>query len=808
MDRHTLQVLEFDKVLALLADRTRSEAARARALALAPEAGREAAARAIRLAGEKRSALLAGFSPPWDRLADLAPSLQRLETEGTRLDAAELVELGLQLAAGGRLRDWFGDDRRRLPLSAAQVSAFTPLPALETALAATFDEQGDIRDGASPALRTIRRERKRLRAELEETLRRLLRSPAARDALQEEIITVRNDRLVIPVRASMQASVPGIVHDLSGSGQTVFLEPLATVPVNNRLRELAREEDEEIERILQRLSAMARAELPSLLRNGDVLAEADLEFAKARLAETLRCVEPALREDGAIRLVGARHPLLLASRLARAAAPDGAASAFEEIVPLDFELEESARAVLVTGPNTGGKTVAMKTVGLLTLMAQAGLPVPAREGTELSLFRRVFADIGDEQSIELDLSTFSSHLREIAKVLREADGSTLVLLDEVGAGTDPEEGGALARAVLEGLLSRGARVVATTHHGSLKVLAHSDPRMRNASLEFDAESLRPTYRFRLGIPGSSRGLDIASRLGIPAATIERARSFVGRDRLELDSLLADLDDTLARSREERAEAGRARAEAEALREAFEEANETFRAELRERRREAREEAAAVLREARELLDRLAGEVRSAETERSQVTRDRLKSAREAVGDLRARLDRENAEERAARGAAIQDVTAPPIGPGSRVWILALDREGRVDEVMAGGRLKVEAGRLRLEVSVAEVRALADAGVPSEGAGGRGWSAPESEGAQPPELDLRGFTAEEALESLDRRLDGALLAGLPELRIIHGHGTGVLRARVRTYLGKHPRITGFRPGNPNEGGTGVTIASLA
>lgn len=787
MNAKVLGTLEFPKVLARLADVTAFSASRALALALEPSADhfwverrQEETAEAVRLLQERPE-----FSVRGTRDVRL---LARKAALGGVLDPAQLLEVAGTLESahfvGGTIAKLEHEAYRMLREHGAQIH---PCRDVTAAIGGAINDQGEVRDNASPALGRIRRELRVAHSRLTERLNSYLTSH--RSYLQDAIITSRNDRYVIPVKAEARSHIPGIVHDQSASGATVFVEPLAIVELNNALRTLQLQEHEEIERILREVSGVVGASGEAIIETVNALAAIDLCLAKARLAGAQDASRPLLAAAGRIALYKARHPLLTG-----------------KVVPISIELGAGFSQLVITGPNTGGKTVALKTVGLLTLMALAGLHVPAESGSEIGLVPEVWADIGDEQSIEQSLSTFSSHMTNIVRIVNTVRAGDLVLLDELGAGTDPVEGAALARAILDYLRARRATVVGTTHYAELKAYAHSTPGVQNASVEFDLETLSPTYRLTVGLPGRSNALAIATRLGLNKEIVDTASATLSPEQLQIETLLKQIAD-------EKQEAERARAEAQRLER---QAAAALQATTRER--------AALERERERLLQQ-------AETAAEQELADfrrQLAELQLRAGELSSRRDVQEVQEQSSavlrqllerRHKQPRRREAPPtdLPLGSWVYIetlgqsgklLSLDRDHNSAEVQLGS-FKVRAKAS--ELGAGHRPAPLDA---AEGRPGRRESAREARVVTLPatpitgtELDLRGKRAADVDAELDRFLNDASRAGLPYARIIHGKGTGALRQVVLAQLTGHPLVTSFRLGEAGEGGDGVTIATL-
>jgi DNA mismatch repair protein MutS2 len=666
-----------------------------------------------------------------------------------------------------------------------------PLSPLIDAIGRTITPTAEVANTGSPALAAIRRSMQVMHDRLLTRITELLNSPAGRLAAQEPIITQRAGRYVIPVKADMRGQMRGIVHDVSQSGATLFIEPLAVVDLGNEWRELQIEEEREVERILRELSALVGSAAGQVVANVDTLAEFDVLYAKVRLASALRATDLPeesgdqrwLVESGELNLVNARHPLL-----------------GDNVVPTSIRVGGDFQVLLITGPNTGGKTVALKTAGLLVLMAAAGIPIPADTGSRVPIYREVFADIGDEQSIEQSLSTFSSHMRNVIDVLAHAGPDSLVLLDELGAGTDPEEGSALAQSIVETLLARGSKVIATTHHSQLKLFAQQAEGVENASVEFDAETLAPTYRLSIGVPGRSNAIAIARGLGMPEAVLHRASQLVSHEQVQVDGLLDDIRRRQAET--ERMET----AEAAALREA-EELRETARARLAEIEAETAEilheaafEVERDIAAAREELRRAARAVRTA-TPAEAASHDLARHHVEAAQEVHRRLRRRAAPERRRRQPGL---SAEQVVAGDRVWIRGVgapgealgppDERGEIDVLLGSLRTRVRSGQVE-RVQRPERAPSGAIALPQ---------APDTE----PELEVRAQRVEEVLPKLERFLDDAFRTGLSQVRIIHGKGTGTLRRVVRERLAEHPLVKSYETASREEGGEGVTVATLA
>jgi DNA mismatch repair protein MutS2 len=787
MDAKSIVLLEFPLIRERLAAAAGFGPGRRLAEAIAPSAdavlvaiGLDETSQTRELLAEKPQAGIGGA-------ADIGPAVERA-ARGGRLDAAQFASIATTLEAGSRLREALTGDRR--PLLNALARDLHGLPALRSTLERSFDPTGDLLDTASARLGGLRRATRHAYERLRSRLEQLVHSTDVGAALQDPIITLRNGRYVVPVRADSRSRVKGIVHDASGSGQTLFVEPLVAVELGNAWREAQVAEQQEIERILDELSALVGSQSGPLLELLGALARFDLWSAKARLAEEMDATRAEIGTRTEIILKGARHPGLTG-----------------RVVPIDVELGTDFQALLVTGPNTGGKTVTLRTLGLLALMHQAGLHVPADPGTRLPILRDVFADIGDEQSVAQSLSTFSGHLRSIVRISEAAGPGTLVLLDELGAGTDPTEGSALAQALLDHFLRAGALVAATTHYAELKVYAHTTPKVRNASVEFDLQTLSPTYRLRIGLPGGSQAFAIAEHLGLAPSIVDDARGRLTEGQKAFEETLASIReaDTAAQSALDRARAAEIRA-AEAQRTADEE---------RRRARRDRDTALASARaDAERLVDDLRTEIRGARhrLERETVTGPALDEVMERAEEHLARLP-----ETAPATIAPEPAEAVEWHVGARARSRSRGWEGRIAALERGGRrATLEVGGMRVTVGVEDlVPALLDA-APS----GPGRREPADEAASgitalrldrartiASSLDVRGARVDEALEVVGRYLEDGALAGLPKATIIHGHGTGALRDAVRAMAAAHPLVRSARPGERGEGGDGATVVTF-
>ncbi|HSW09865.1 MAG TPA: endonuclease MutS2 [Bacillota bacterium] len=791
MNPHSLRTLAFDRIRDLLAERATFSLGRQLCQELEPTpAAAEVEARQEET-GQARGLLEAGGGePPLSGLHDVREVAGRAARGGS-LIPPELLGIADTLEAAARLKRFLEVREDRAPLLAA-LADFEPLPHLARSIRAAVAEPGVVVDEASPVLARVRRRIRSTQERVRRELDSLLRSADGQRYLQEPLVTIRANRYVVPVRQEFRQHVPGIVHDQSASGATLFVEPLRVLELNNELRSLEREERDEVDRILAELSAAVGAAAEDVTRLVTACGRLDHVVARARLACDLRAVRPELDRTGRLVLRGARHPLLRP--------PTG------EVVPLDLELGGDCPILVITGPNTGGKTVVLKTVGVMALMHQAGLQIPAAASSRLPVYPGIHCDIGDEQSIEQNLSTFSGHLRNILSILNEALPGSLVLLDELGAGTDPGEGSVLAMAILERLEAMRVHALATTHYGELKLFAHERPGMANAAMEFDPDDLRPTFRLAIGVPGRSNALEIAARLGLDAGLVARAREFLSRDAVAMDDLLRQVERERAALAEERLRMETATRDARE----WERRLEQHLAETRARDREVGERARRDLREilARgraqvELLLKELKDARKTAIRGGPGVRESALAARRALEGLEAELEGAIGPGAAAEPPAVEPVSADELRVGATVTVRSLACEGIV--LALGDPVAVQVGAMRVSVPLSDLGRATRGGEPVS----ERYDTPmlAKAAAVSPEFHLRGLVVEDALMQLDKYLDDACLAGLDRVRLVHGKGTGALREAVRAYLRQHPRVVSYRPGESGEGGDGVTVAEL-
>ena len=780
----SMATLELPQVLALLADCAATLEGKERCLALRPLTDLDDVARAQEETSAAVKMLILRGSPGFSGVKPVSASLQRADMGGS-LSTRELLDIASVLRCARGARD-YGDSEEKTVVSHL-FRSLTPNRFLEDSITNSILSEEEIADSASSELASIRRHMRSTEARVRDILQRLISSNQSK-YLQESIITIRSDRYVVPVKAEHKNAIPGLVHDVSSSGSTFFIEPMGVVKANNELRELAAREKKEIERILAELSAQCAAHKEDIGEDYTLLILLDTIFARGQLSLKMEASQPGLSERY-LRLRGARHPLLDKKKA----------------VANDLELGDRFDTLVITGPNTGGKTVTLKTLGLITLMAQCGLHIPAKSDSTVRVFRRVLSDIGDEQSIAQSLSTFSSHMTNIVGILKEADGQTLILFDELGAGTDPVEGAALAAAVIESARELGALVAATTHYAELKVYAMTTPGVENASCEFNVDTLAPTYRLVMGIPGKSNAFAISRRLGLPEEIIDRAAARLDAENVRFEDVLTKLDQQRQEMEKDRAEARRLKLEME---QSAGKARE-YRKRLEEERskvvEKAQAEARAIIQEARDASDLALSELKE--------LKKRQDLDWQQVNDGRAEARRLlNEAERSIGGAAQEPEAPPPTRParaGDTVELVSMGTRASVLSVNKDGTLQLQAGILKITAKQDEVRVVEGETQSQKEARRIVQRAQHTlrAAAAPSEIDLRGMMTDEAIAVLDRFLDTAMMGKLESVTIIHGKGTGAVRKAVREHLKRSRYIKSFRPGRYGEGEDGVTVAEL-
>ncbi len=784
----SLNILELHQVLELLASEAVSDSAKETAMNLRPSGDRYEIKRRLGETTAAKEQMTVNGSPSFSGVKNVSPALSRAKMGGM-LNTTELLQIAGVLKTARSVQSYYSDKKTARTDIDYLFSALRANKYLEEKITNSIIGEDEISDSASSELADIRRKMRVAGDKVRQALQKIISSPSYAKFLQEPIITMRNDRYVVPVKAEHKSAIPGLVHDISSSGATLFIEPMSAVQANNEIRELLAKEKIEIDRILMTLSAEAADCEEEIMCDYSVLTQLDFIFAKAKLSFKLNSAEPELSEGGEIVLRRARHPLL----------PKDTA------VPIDVRLGGDVDTMVITGPNTGGKTVTLKTIGLLCAMGQCGLHIPVNYGSAIPVFEKILADIGDEQSIEQSLSTFSSHMTNIVKILGECGENTLLLFDELGAGTDPTEGAALAVSIIEYARGLGSKIVATTHYAELKLYATATDGVLNASCEFDVETLKPTYRLIVGIPGKSNAFAISSKLGLPDTIIEDAEARLGSDDKSFESVLENLEKVRQHMEREKLETDKLLLTAkEEMRKA-----EEYRKEAEEKRRraeqDAKKEAERLLSDARRTADGVFDELNRIRKEAAkdaewQRINDAKTQIRKSLNDADGRV---NAAVRDARPKP--DPGRPPKA-GDTVEILSLGTKADVISVGDDGMLTLQAGIMKITAKANEVRVIekpkAKTPQKSVSSGGVNGRTPVR-----PEIDVRGMTVEEAIPVVERYIDGAQMAKLGEVTIIHGKGTGALRAAIQQSLRSNKQVKSFRLGRYGEGEAGVTVVTI-
>ncbi|WKA56200.1 endonuclease MutS2 [Planococcus shixiaomingii] len=721
---------------------------------------------------------------PMGGIFDIRMHAKRAQIGGM-LSPTELMEVSSTIRASRILRQFFEGIEEEggidIPHFLEKKESMPILTSLEHDINMCIDDNGRVLDSASPALRTIRQQLRSQESRVRERLESLIRGKNASKMLSDSIVTIRNDRFVIPVKQEYRSHYGGIVHDSSSSGQTLFIEPDAVVQANNEVRRLKVNEKEEIDRILQMLSAQVQEVAHELFVLVEVLGEIDLILAKAKYGAANKCSKPKMNSEGYINLRKARHPLI----------------PIDEVVANDIEFGGDITAIVITGPNTGGKTVTLKTLGLCTLMAQAGLPVPALDGSELAVFDQVFADIGDEQSIEQSLSTFSSHMVNIVDILTKFDENSLVIFDELGAGTDPQEGAALAISLLDEVHGRGARVMATTHYPELKAYGFNRPGVANASVEFDVETLSPTYRLLIGVPGRSNAFEISKRLGLPEHIISHAKSFTGTDRREVDSMIESLEKSRRESERDAERSSEVLEESERLKKELEDQLKQYENEKERLAEKAKEKARKIVEQATKEAEAVMSDLRKMQMDQASSVKEHQ------LIDAKKRLEAAMPENRVLKKAAKAN-QAHTLKPNDEVKVISFGQKGTLIEKVSDNEWTVQIGILKMKLPESDLSYTK----PEKQKETRTMATLKNRDSHVKlELDLRGERYEDALVRVEKYIDDALLSNYHQVSIIHGKGTGALRQGVQQYLKKHPRVKSYRFGEAGEGGSGVTVAEL-
>lgn len=786
IEKRALKTLEFDKVREQVSAFCTNSIGKQAIDELVPETNFETVVELLEEMDEGLAILRVKGNVPMGGIFDVRPHARRSQIGGM-LSPMELMEIASTIRASRILRNFIEDieaeNTIEIPHFIERKEQMPVLTALQHEINDCIDDNGAVLDSASPALRSIRQSLRSEESKVRQKLESLTRGSNASKMLSDSIITIRNDRFVIPVKQEYRSHYGGIVHDQSASGQTLFIEPESVIQSNNEVQRLKVKEKAEIDRILAELTAKVAEVGHDLFVLVQLLGEIDVILAKGKYGQANKCTMPKMNNEGFTRLVRARHPLL----------------PIEEAVANTIEFGRVITAIVITGPNTGGKTVTLKTVGLCTLMAQCGLPVPALDGSELAVFEKIFADIGDEQSIEQSLSTFSSHMVNIVDILSKFDEHSLVLFDELGAGTDPQEGAALAISILDEVVGKGARVMATTHYPELKAYGYNRPSVVNASVEFDIETLSPTYRLLIGVPGRSNAFEISKRLGLNTDVIERAKSFTGTDRHEVESMIASLEESRLRSEREADEAHALLEDAQGIRAQLEERLRTYDEKKESLEKKAKEKARKIVDEAKKEAEKIITELREMkENAASNVKEHELIDAKKRLEEA-APIENKVLQKAVAARERKQNLQV-----GDEVKVLSYGQKGTILQKVAGEEWVVQIGILKMKLPESDLEYIK----PEKEKATRTMMNVKNRNSHVKlELDLRGERYEDALLRTEKYLDDALLANYPRVSIIHGKGTGALRQGIQSYLKNHKRVKTFRYGEAGEGGFGVTVVEL-
>ncbi|MDP4178518.1 MAG: endonuclease MutS2 [Bacillota bacterium] len=785
MNEKALRVLEYNKVKEKIKSYSNTAAAKDIIDALEPYSNLYEIREHLEETKEAVSLIARKGNPPFEGLYDIREGIDRA-SKGSSLMMGQLLKIANMLRCARRFKEYIShrEDEEGFRVIEDICDGIVTMKNIEDDIYNAIIGEEEISDRASSTLYNVRRSLKDKNSSIRDKVNSLIRSNSK--YLQENLYTIRGDRYVLPVKSECKGAVPGLVHDQSSTGSTLFIEPMSLVNLNNEIKELMLKEKAEIERILSELSGKIYDNILQVKNNANIIWELDFVFAKAKYADELNCICPLVNEDGIIDIVEGRHPLIDQ----------------KVVVPMNIYLGREFSSLVITGPNTGGKTVSLKTTGLLHLMAMSGILIPARENSTVSFFDEVFADIGDEQSIEQSLSTFSSHMTNIVKIMETADDKSLVLFDELGAGTDPTEGAALAVSILENLRKRGTKLAATTHYSELKAYALRTSGVENASVEFDVESLRPTYRLLIGIPGKSNAFEISRRLGLPDYIIDQAKESISEDTLQFEDLITSLQEKSIKAENDAREAEYLKNQAARIKEQFEEKLYNVQKSKENVLMNAQREAKQVLREAKEEADEIMKNIRELEKMGySSETRQLLEDERKKIKSKMEKLEESSASRKTAEGEELKTVKE-----GEELFLPSLNQKVIVlSKPDNKGEVQVQAGIMKISVNIKELRASKQKKEEKKKIkrGNMNLNLKQISSS----IDLRGMDAEEAYFVVDKYLDDAYMAGLLEVTIIHGKGTGVLRQKINDMLKRHPHIKNYRLGEYGEGGTGVTVAVL-
>lgn len=784
MNNKALRVLEFEKIKAELKKYTMTSASKDIIDNLVPYSSVYEVKEHLKETKEAFQLLIKKSAPPFEGLYDVREGITKSQ-KGFILLPVELLRIANLLRCSRRFKSYIAhkDEEESFRVIEDICEGLVPIKKLEEEIFLCIISEEEVSDRASSKLYNIRKSLRDKNASIKSKVNSLIRNYS--QYLQESIYTIRGERYVLPVKVEYKGSVQGLVHDQSSSGATLFIEPMSLVNLNNEIKELKLKEKAEIERILQELSGKIYENIEIIKNNANILWELDFIFAKAKYSGSINGICPYVNDNGSFDIIQARHPLIDP----------------KVVVANDIYLNKGITSIVITGPNTGGKTVTLKTLGILHIMAMSGLMIPAKEGSKISLFKEVFADIGDEQSIEQSLSTFSSHMTNIVNIINTADINSLALFDELGAGTDPTEGAALAVSILENLKKRGTKVVATTHYSELKAYALRANGVENASVEFDVETLRPTYRLLIGIPGKSNAFEISNRLGLPNYIIEDAREGISEETLKFEDLIQNLQDKNIKAQRELREAENAKMEAVKIKEKYEQKLEKLQNVREKADIEARREAKSIIKEAKEEADKIMKDIR--ELERmgySSNVRQKLEENRKKLKDKLEKVE-ETSNTPKNDGKELKSVFE-----GQEVYLPKFNQKVIVlTKPDNKGEVQVQAGIMKININIKELRAIQENKI--EKKRNKKKTLKLNLSSVPSSVDLRGMDSQEAVYTVDKYLDDAYLGGLGEVTIIHGKGTGVLRKTINDMLKRHPHVKSYRLGEYGEGGSGVTIAVL-
>ncbi|WP_188453466.1 endonuclease MutS2 [Virgibacillus oceani] len=779
MNDRILRVLEFNKILEQLTNFAATTLGKDLTSRLKPSTDLAEVEILHRETDEAAQILRLNEAIPLGGIFDIRASIKRSVIGGV-LSTEECLDVANTIYGGRQVKDFIEKQEEILPILIELVQRITPLRNLETKIKSCIDDHGHVMDSASAKLRSIRSSIRTFESRVRDKLDNYTKSSS--NMLSDAIITIRNDRYVLPVKQEYRGSIGGIVHDQSASGATLFMEPKAVVDLNNQLQEARGKEKQEINRILEELTEHIAESEVYLMENVMVLGQIDFMFARAKLGKSMKAAMPKMNDNGLIKMNQARHPLI----------------PMKEVVANDVELGETFTSIVITGPNTGGKTVTLKMIGLCTLMAQSGLQIPALDGCEMAVFENVFADIGDEQSIEQNLSTFSSHMTNIVNIIKQVDNRSLVLFDELGAGTDPQEGAALAIAILDEVIARNARVIATTHYPELKAYGYNRENVINASVEFDVETLQPTYRLLIGIPGRSNAFEISKRLGLNESIIDQAKGHIGVDSKSVENMIASLEYSQIQAEKEYQQAHQNLLESEKLQGDLKREWHQFDQKREELYRKAETKAEKALQKAREEAELIIDEIRNMKSAASVKEHEWIEAKKmleEAKPNLSAKQQKKQRNDKSS---------SKELQEGDEIKLITVNQNGTVLEKVSDNEYLVQIGIMKVKVKRSDLQAIGKQkqvmDKPLATVKGSNYHVST-------ELDLRGERFEDALIKLEKYLDDAMLAGYPKVSVIHGKGTGALRTGVKEFAKKHPGISAFRTGTMGEGGSGVTILEL-